>query len=248
MKIRLLISFFVLSFFLSISSTFAITTTYEDELVVDYECINAKLLGARDAGMVALCSRLCPRKYLYESPDYIVRKLTYCIADKSNATLPYAEKPMSSDTEIEFSSKIKNVNLFGLEVDRAILLLVRRVMLLIFAAAGLIDVAMGIFATYKYSLSEGNQEKIQEAVKIFKSLLIGTVVIFAGVVLIQIASMLTGVTGTLLDFDFVPRTGKIVFLYNEDEGRKCFIEQIPDPQSPGAMFTCDEETLVWTKP
>jgi hypothetical protein len=223
---------------------------YGLEIIVDYECVSARLLGSSNKDMSGKCSKLCYRKNLYSRDSrFKVRTNTYCTGtvinnDYANQKAPYITVDMGNDTQTlnEFKDTT-NLNLLGMDVDRSMLLLVRRIMLGIFGIAGLVDVAMGIWATYKYSLSNGNQEKIQESVKIFKSLVIGTIVIFAGVSLIQVASMLTGLTGALLDFDFVPRSGRVVFLYKEDAGRKCFIEQIPD--SAGEQLTCNPETFIW---
>jgi hypothetical protein len=221
-----------------------------EQLVQDTECITSKVAGipAVFAGTeYAACSRVCPRKCLYTlQSGYSVRYNGFCIDDPAATPLPYACRSTFYDPKV--TEAINKVNLLGLDIDRAVILAIRRVMLLVFGAAGVVIIGLGMFATYKFSFSEGNQDKVSEAVKIFRSLVIGAIILFSGVVLIQVVATVTGVTGSLLDFDFIPRSGRVVILHKEDLGKKCFLEQIPDVASNGSeQYKCDPETLTWVE-
>ena len=201
------------------------TNAKAQELAVDNECITSKFLNQTPAAGTSSnygsCSRICPRECLYSGADYSTRKDGYCVLGTN--TQVYMCCTLTSTEGV--NNPLDKVNFLGIEVDRAPLVLVRRVMLGVFAAAGIVIIAFGIVAMYKFSFSQGQQEKVQEAIKIFKSLIIGAVITFSGVVLIQILALVTGVTGNLADFNFLPRTGRVVFLYQDDLGKACLVEQ-----------------------
>jgi hypothetical protein len=210
---------------------------------IDNTCITSQFLNLTPAvkesdTSFSNCSRICPRYCLYApgvDGSYSDRLNGYCVKISGKY-----QCEMLTGTENSTSS-LQKVNFLGIEVDRAPLVLVRRVMLGVFGAAALIILAYALVATYKYSFSQGQPEKIQEAMKIFKSLVIGTVIVFAGVVLIQIVAMLLGVTGSLTDFNFLPRSGLVVYLYPDDLGKACLVEQTA--MTGGQQYYCNNN--VW---
>jgi len=217
-----------------------------DELVADYECTAAKLFDNTSASSGAsigyatfakTCNKTCPRKCLYKSPEYTIRINGYCWG-VDNACETYTG-------DLALYKQLESVNFLGIDIDRSLLILVRRVMLLAFGAAGLIIIGFGIVAMYKFSFSEGNQEKVQEAIKIFKSLIFGSIIVFAGLTVVQILAAFTGVTGSLVDFNFLPRSGRFVYLYEDDLGKPCLPEQMPLADYGAMQYTCDETTLTW---
>lgn len=225
-----------------------------NENVIDTDCQAVNLLGIApgpsmggDWLLYPGCSVVCPRKCLYASPDYtqrIIGKVNGFCYNQAGG-VPICSTYTGS---FRFNTQIgQNVDFFGIEVDRAPLILIRRVLLLVFGGAGLIIIVLGMVATYKYSLAGGVQEKLQEAVKMFKSLIIGAVITFGGLVLIQLVAMLTGVTGNLFDFNFLPRSGIVVYLYPDDLGRKCLPEQVTATDSQ-QQYVCDPSTLTWVTP
>jgi len=224
-----------------------------NELAVDNNCQSARLLGSSgsklggDWDLFGACSAVCPRKCLYASPEYtkplIGNETGFCLDSGGGV---YSCHTYTGVYNLN-SSLGQQVDFFGIEVDRAPLVLIRRVLLLVFGGAGLLIVVLGMVATYKYSLAGGVQEKLQEAVKMFKSLIIGAVITFGGLVLIQLVATLTGVTGSLFDFNFLPRSGIVVYLYPDDLGRKCLPEQVTATDSQ-QQYVCDPSTLTWVTP
>lgn len=220
------------------------------ELIVDSACISEQIINVSPTGVpgpadFSRCSRICPRWCLYEAGEddsYTLRKNGFCTVDSMDSHKYICRVLEEEDLVIDYLEK---VNFMGITVDRAPLILIRRAMLGVLGAAGLAIIGIGIYAAYKYATSEGQQEKIQEAIKIFKSLIIGAVIVFAGAVLVQVVAMLVGITGSLTDFNFLPRSGRVVYLYKDDLGKACLLEQMPAAE--GEQYDCNEETLVWTE-
>ena len=220
-------------------------TANPEDIVPDYECINKQVLGLTGTVTRSLfyrCSKSCPRKCLYAKPDFRIRIDGFCL--KAEYTDEYYCDGYDS-SEVPLSSSLDKINILNVEVDRSILILFRRAILLVMGGAGLIIIGFGLFATYKYSMSEGNQEKVQEAMKIFKGLIIGAIITFSGVLFIQISALVTGVTGSLFDFNFMPRTGRVIYLYETDIGTTCFLEQKASTELGSMKYMCDPVELVW---
>ena len=215
-----------------------------EDLTVDINCTQSHFINSTpvpSSGVVGYeyCSRMCPRKCMYTADangDYLNKFEGWCVQNKSTKVYTCFTGHGPNSTSIQ------KLNVLGIEVDLAPVVLIRKVMLGVLGVAALILIAYSMIATYKYAFSQGQPEKIQEATKIFKSLIIGAIITFSGLLLIQITAMVLGVTGSLVDFNFVPRTGLVVYLYQDDLGKACLVEQTA--MTGGQQYCC--VSSVWT--
>lgn len=98
----------------------------------------------------------------------------------------------------------------------------------LYAVLGLVSlgvVVFGIFGWYKHAMSEGNAEKVQEVKKIYTNAIIGAIIVLMSFVVVQMLSNFLGVTESVFDFSFIPKSGYTVNVLDGDTGRVCYEPQ-----------------------
>jgi hypothetical protein len=98
-------------------------------------------------------------------------------------------------------------NIFGVDfgpTPQAIPRIIRLALTAVFSIIGLIAILLGVYAMYLRSTAGDNAEKVELTAKVIRNAIIGIVISFLGVVIVQIVALLLGLTGGLFNFNFIP--------------------------------------------
>ena len=141
------------------------------------------------------------------------------------------------------------INVFGIDIpyDKAVLVLGRAGLMLVFILIGLASIGLGFYAMYLRSSSQGEPEKIEESTKVFKNTIIGLIISFTAVLLIQVVALSVGISDSIFDLTFIPKLGTVVKITPDDlQFGTCRPEQKAVLEGVGnlAVFKCDNK--AWT--
>jgi energy-coupling factor transporter transmembrane protein EcfT len=114
---------------------------------------------------------------------------------------------------------------FFIPQEDAALIYLRAGLFAAFSIASLLVVLYGLYGWYVRSMSGGNPDKVSESMSIYKNAIIGVVIIFSSLIIIQIVYVLIGITQSPFDFNFIPKIGRSVSVTEGDVGRKCYSSQ-----------------------
>jgi hypothetical protein len=121
--------------------------------------------------------------------------------------------------------------------EDAAMIYIRAGIFAILGATGLLVIFYGLYGWYKRAMSEGNPDKVEEAFKIYKNAILGTIIVAMSFGIVQIVFMLLGVTNSVFEFTFIPKSGFTVEVRDSDVGRTCYPEQ-KDKSSEGGTHVC----------
>ncbi|HLD03841.1 MAG TPA: hypothetical protein VJC17_03660 [Candidatus Dojkabacteria bacterium] len=141
-----------------------------------------------------------------------------------------------------------SLNIFGIDIpyDKAIWVLSRAGLLLVFAVISLISIGLVIQAMYLRSTSQGEPEKIEESAKIFRNAVIGLVITFGAVLITQVFALFVGISDSIFDLTVIPKLGLIVKLSPEEiEKQVCRPEQKGVQEGVGNLFVYICENNKW---
>jgi hypothetical protein len=165
-------------------------------LQTDQDCVTYNLI--RPANVAETCNNICQVTCL--NSVAIGGGKSHCspgTTDNCNGTIP---------TECALSS-IKDFFTFAgvvIPADKVVQYFSRVLLMGAYSLAALLSIVYGVYGVYKRSFSEGNAEKVEESMKIFKNAIIGIIIVFMSVVVVQIGSTFLGVTSNPFDFSLVP--------------------------------------------
>ena len=142
-----------------------------------------------------------------------------------------------------------SINIFGIDIpyDKAIWVLSRAGLLLIFAVISLISIGLVIQAMYLRTTSQGEPEKIEESTKIFRNAVLGLVISFGAILLTQVFALFLGISDSIFDLTVIPKLGLIVKLTPEEIDKQvCRPEQNGVQEGAGNLFVfaCDNKRWV----
>lgn len=109
--------------------------------------------------------------------------------------------------EEDINEDVPSLNIFGVDFGpptTAIPRIIRTFLTGIFALISLIAIIMGLYGMYLRSTAADNPEKVELAMKVFKNAILGIIISFFGVVILQGVALLLGLTGNLLEFNLLP--------------------------------------------
>ncbi len=160
------------------------------------------------------CNIVCDKTCIDQGKSCVYKQPTSCI--------------FLSDEQI--NQGLTGFNIFGVNFGppaQAIPRIVRMLLTAIFSIVSLVAILIGVYAMYLRSTAGDNAEKAEETIKVIRNAIIGVVICFLGVVIVQIVALLLGISGGLFDFNFIPV--------------KTTLETISQPCSPdGATTFLDE--------
>lgn len=111
------------------------------------------------------------------------------------------------------------------DVENSALVWVRAGIYAVMGVSALLLVLYGLYGWYLRAMSEGQEEKIRESLKIYKNAIIGGLMVFAAVAITQLVFYIIGVTDSVFEFNFIPRVGSEVTVTKDDVGRYCYSTQ-----------------------
>ncbi len=216
-----------------ISPVFAEEVDPAEEIITDADCVRAVFTGeAIDPETnKPYCNTLCQKQILNDPPDYITKNGRFCEFGSTSeqgetpdgkAYLPDAKYPIAASQ------------------DDSILIYIRGAIYAVMGISGLAVILMGLYGWYLRSMSEGNPDKVEEVMKVYKNAIIGTIIVFMAVVIMQIFFTIMGITESIFDFNFIPKYGYVVNVKEMDIGRYCFENQI----DKDGEFSCVDNKWV----
>jgi len=196
----------VTSFFqISVFPINAESVNSPEDLIVDPECARRLLIGEGifdDEGK-PICNSRCKRS--------IVEARQYCEYGTTDS-------PRVWDQDLSIPIEVGSSD--------ALLIYLRAAIYAVLGLVALGVILFGIFGWYKHAMSEGNPEKVQEVRKIYTNAIIGAIIVIMSFVVVQLLSNFLGVTDSVFDFTFIPKSGYTVEVSEFDTGRVCYEQQI----------------------
>lgn len=186
------------------------STNSPEDIIVDPECARRLLVGEGvfdDEGK-PICNSRCKRSILDAGK--------YCEYGTTDSGIVW-DQDLSIPLEVG-----------GTE---ALLIYLRAAIYAVLGLVALGVVLFGIYGWYKHAMSEGNPEKVQEVRKIYTNAIIGAIIVIMSFVVVQLLSNFLGVTESVFDFSFIPKSGYSVDVTESDTGRACFEQQIDKDSS-----------------
>lgn len=217
MKKIILFVLILLSSVSNIYATGADPTPDPNEVILDYEC--ARRIIVEPSIMVdghPICNRTCIRS--------IVESGSYCVWG-------------SDSTEAgSWGGDDLNIPLNIGPVDAAFIY-IRAALYAVMGAVALAVVLYGLYGWYQHAMSEGKPDKLELVRKIYTNAIIGAIIVVASFLVVQILATFFGVTSSLFEIDFIPKSGYTVEVREKDVGRVCFEKQV-DKSAEGGSYTC----------
>ena len=207
------------------------------DIIVDTDC--QKAIIAQAEGVInestgqPICNRMCLRSVLYNAPDFNTKNGDFC--------------KFGSNTErgtLDGKAYLPGVNLpIGPSQPDKIIVLARQSIYLLLGGVSLLVVLMGLYGWYLRAMSEGNPEKVEVSLKVYKNAILGSIIILMAGLLAQSVFMAMGISEGFFDFNFIPKYGYIVEVGNLDEGRFCYENQ-EDKSNLGGSYICTQNRWV----
>lgn len=216
-KIFLLITLILFSLPIPIVGAFEPTEEVEDPVIIDNECV--KRILVEPSIMVEghpICNRTCL--------ESIVLSGYYCL--------------WGSETSrgLSWDGNDLNVPLNIGPVDAAFIY-IRAALYAVMGAISIAVVLYGLYGWYQHAMSEGKPDKLELVRKIYTNAIIGAVIVIASFLVVQLLATFFGVTSSLFEIDFIPKSGYMVEVREKDIGRVCFEKQ-EDKSSEGGTHLC----------
>ncbi|MCA9383291.1 hypothetical protein KC909_02915 [Candidatus Dojkabacteria bacterium] len=131
---------------------------------------------------------------------------------------------------LDNSELLERTNVFGFDLgpaDKAFPRLVRLVMFAMLSFVGLASMGYGFYGAYVRSTALDSPDKVELANKIFKNAVLGVLIAFGGVIILQILALVIGIEDNLTSFNVIPKRGNFVSITREDvENGFCLEEQL----------------------
>jgi hypothetical protein len=178
-----------------------------EEVIFDNRCVQERLLvtpiSVTGTGDQPICNYWCKRGIILAG-DYCQYNSTSAIGG-------------SWVGDLETPLRIRPVD--------AVLIYLRGALYAVMGAVALAVIFYAIYGWYTHAMSEGKPEKLEEVKKIYTNAVIGALIIIMSFVVVQILSVFVGVTDSIIDITFIPKSGYRVDVKSSDVGRVCFEEQ-----------------------
>jgi len=217
MKKIIIFVFVLLSSFNNVFAAGTTPTPDVDSVITDYECLRRILV--EPTIMVnghPICNRTCL--------ESIIESDSYC---------QYGYEDMLGGSWI---GDDLNIPLNIGPVDAAFIY-IRAALYAVMGAVALAVVLYGLYGWYQHAMSEGKPDKLELVRKIYTNAIIGAIIVVASFLVVQILATFFGVTSSLFEIDFIPKSGYTVEVREKDVGRVCFEKQV-DKSAEGGSYTC----------
>jgi hypothetical protein len=184
---------------------------------------------------VPVCDSHCPENCLYEVVNGVRRQTGHwCKYD----SIKCEETPLKNPVNCLFDPLCNT-----LAPDVRLLVYVRGGLFAVFSLAAVTCILFGLYAMYLRSMSEGSPDKLEVSNKVMKNVIVGLVILLLAVTVVQIMYLLLGLTGSILDFNFIPKSRNNVAVTEADIGRIC----LPEQTDTNGKYICDPETSKWVQ-
>lgn len=204
------------------------------DVIFDADCQRLILTGGNltSDGKPA-CNINCQRQILYDGPDFATKNGQFCSYGSTSVKgsinnsnyLPDAKYPIGKSQPDSF------------------MIYIRGALIAVLGITGLGVILLGLYGWYLRAMSEGNPEKIEESVKVYKNAIIGAIIVASSALIVQMIFIFIGVTDSVFDFNFIPKYGYTVQVTDNDAGRYCFSSQV-DKDSTGGSYKCVDNRWV----
>jgi hypothetical protein len=188
-----------------------------NEVIFDDECARRLVMATTIPGTVYVpqCNKYCIRS--------IVSGEGYCIYGSENVRGGYW------DVDLELPIQPGPVD--------AAFIYIRAALYAVMGAIAVAVILYGLYGWYMHAMSEGKPDKLEVVKKIYTNAVIGAIIVLCSFVVVQILATFFGVTESLFEMSFIPKSGFLVEVRDKDIGRVCFEEQ-QDKSSEGGTHTC----------
>lgn len=118
----------------------------------------------------------------------------------------------------------ERLNLMGADFGpprEAVPRLVRLALMAVFSLIGLVSIIIGLQVLVKRSTAGDNADAVEESAKTMRNAILGVVISFAGVFVVQVVALLIGLTGGLFDFQFAVSNATLT---QSDLSQPCTVE------------------------
>jgi hypothetical protein len=186
-----------------IISTSAITpgpgvpTPKPDTIVPDPKCISIMLSITDDPATTLIpCNTKCHYECIQQN-----KGCEYMIPSRCKDLSDFLKQAVT---------KTESLNIFGIDfgpTEQAVPSVLRLVVLLMMGIIALLSIVYGLYSGFVRSTALDSAEKVEQSYKIAKNTILGVVIAFAGVIIVQIVALLTGVEGSIFAFNLVPKQG-----------------------------------------
>lgn len=227
---------FTIGLFVFLFTNFWSSSAYAagDRLIVDPKCIQYKTLYQEPRA----CNDLCP--------ESCVEAGNYCHYNTTPQLDPVCTgRPLDI---FEANDELAGINIFGANFgppEYALPLIIRLILFGVFSVMGLLSIGYGFYGMYVRSTAQDSAEKVELSNKIYKNAILGVIISFSAVIIMQIIALLLGVSGSLFTFNLVPKQGTNVTLTEDDLSGYCLDGQIGIIEGNAAAgYVC--ENGAWT--
>jgi hypothetical protein len=248
----LFINLFLTVFLFIAGYSFHVNAVDGNEVVFDYDCQKVILTGAgKDAEGKPVCNLHCVRSILYDAEGgYITRNGKFCKYGSTNQAgtikVPASGCAANPSGACPDSSYLPQAN-YPIASSQAdtIMIFVRGGIYAVMGAVSLGVILLGMYGWYLRAMSEGNPDKVETSVKVYKNAIFGALTCFGAVIVVQLLFLFMGITDNPFDFNIIPKYGYKVKVLAEDVGRYCFVGQVDKAEPP--KYHCDADTNRWVK-
>lgn len=194
-------------------------------IVGEYENAAGEKINAYEGG-VPFCNDRCRYNIIYNDVGGR-RPGTFCVYGSET-------DPLFLNDEVNLSLPIE------IPAEDAILIWIRSGIYAVMGVTSLALILYGLYGWYLRAMSEGEEEKIRLSVNIYKNAIIGGIIVFLAALVTQLVFMFLGVTESILEFNFIPKSGYEVEVTDQDTGRLCYENQT----DVNGVFECIENKWV----
>lgn len=183
-----------------------------EDLILDTKCNNYRVL-LRDNQMSPVCNTYCRFACLNDGKHCVYGSTTECPLTDADLESLYSGVPLDAE---------KAFNIFGVELcpdpdtrpDDDPYCLVNLIRLGFYAVISLfvfILVLMGLWVAWVRSTAADSPEKVEKAATIARNAITGALITFLFVVIVQVVSLLVGLTGNIFDISLVPQPKELSY-------------------------------------
>ncbi len=173
------------------------------EFVIDSECQAYMLLKSPDD--VAKCNVLCEITCVDSGKHCAPNLPESCITLDLETAYPGIKPTFSSAVNIYGIDLCPTTATGGEDDPYCTMILVRLFFYAFLSVIIFVSMVMGLLVVWERSTAADNPEKVEKAVARGKNIVVGLVIVFVFLGVVQVSALLLGLTGSLFDISIVPQ-------------------------------------------
>jgi hypothetical protein len=213
--------------------TLGVEAQSPDDIIPEPTCIAYNVYSARSIQQP--CNTVCKRECIDASQN--------CPFNDPNTCTTITEL-----TDISENTR-ENFNIFGVELcpdssqrppddPYCTLIIVRMVFYAVISLLVFVLIVMALWVVWERSTAADNPEKVEKAATIAKNAIIGAVITFLFIAIVQVASLILGLTGKIFDITIVPQPRQLGLGESCDIGEYAVCQVGKVCVDNGAGFIC----------